>query len=499
MTKQQATAHRPIAELFPRSVALGGSVAEDEKELAAYFLDDERLVVRVKEGMPGLFIFLGPKGSGKSAVQRMIEEEATQIPAKVFTLRPADIALWTLAQAPTLAGDAFKTLDSRWLNKTLWSYLFVVELLRREYGDFPSAWLKLQTVFSKKKGQIARLIERGVTAGDTSSFSERFLEVVEELKVGGKVAGQGIELSYKGRESTADEAPTILNDLMAVTNRLGSLLHHHYLILIDDLDQNWTGNEQHILLLEALLAALQALSKAKSVSFVVALRDDIFKALHPDDPDKLRQSTIRLDWSQKRLKALVRERIKWATGSEASSADGFPEVFAEKTNLRHLWEVGGPNPRRVLQLLNAVIEECKRRGIARADEKLLRDVAEMHSQEFLGDLDTLFRFERPGLRFIAQSLRRIGNKQFDADQLTLFCADLLERLDSAPSDARGAVWAQGFINSPHTLGCELLRTGLLLYKSSRDSAPRPFVEGDQVDSRSFFAVNPTYALGLGLT
>lgn len=488
----------PIGQIFKRSPPLGGSVAEQEENLPSYYVERDAFLCPILENLPGLFIHVGPKGSGKSAVQRMVEDEAHRCPCKVLTIKPDDIALWSIVKSPQLVGDVYKEIDQRWLNKTLWNYLFVVELLRQDYGDFQSLWSKLSVFFSADKGRIRRLIERGMGAGARASFSARFLELIDEIKLSGKVSGT--ELSASIKPNAVLPRDNILNDLTTVVGKISSLLSHDFLILLDDLDLNWTSEATHISLLEGLIASMQSLVRTRKVSFVVAMREDIFRALTPDDSDKLRQSLRHFDWMQKELKSVVRSRITWAIGSaqKAQKEEGFPEVFEQGADLHLLWEVCD-NPRRVIQAVEAVIESARRDGTSRANEQVLGAMLEEKSREFLGDLDVLHRTSRPGLKFVARSFRQAG-KQFDYGGAELFCTDLLERLEGgAESAPPGVEWVRGMVNSPLHLLRELMMTGLVEYKANRSSQPKAFVpETDSLDEKAWFAVAPAYALGLGL-
>ncbi|NVJ23580.1 hypothetical protein HUW62_20350 [Myxococcus sp. AM011] len=499
-SSKPSRARTPINLLFTKTPPLGGAVAEQEVDLANYYieLDDEKHLDSIRENIPGLFIFIGPKGVGKSAVQRMVEERKTSFDAKIISIKPEDIALWTLAKSTQLADDIYSGLNSQWLNKLLWNYLFILEILRQEYGDTPTLWSKLASVFKSDMSRVRRLIESGIRDSADPSLSSRFIQVIEEIKLSGKVGAIEAATELKLREpATKQQSGNILNDLSTVTSKLKNILDHNYIILLDDLDQEWTGAPRHIELLEALLSSLQTLSRSGKITFVVALRDDIYKALSPDDPDKLRQSIRVMHWTQKSLKTIIRERIRWATSYTASTAEGFPEIFEEGINLHMLWEVCGDNARRTLSVVDSLITEARREGRSRVTSDILRTVAERMSTEFLHDLDNLHKHTKPGLKFIAQSARKTG-KQFSLKDSQELCLDLLVRFENNESGCHRAKWAEQLAHTPGMLMVSLLETEFLLYKSGRDSAPRPYTPNDAVDERTWFAVNPIYALGLGL-
>jgi hypothetical protein len=143
MKKANLKKRLPLSRVFTRTPPLGGSVAEREQDLPSYYLDVAGHVAAVRHSLPGLFVFIGPKGAGKSAIQRMILEQESTFNAEMLTIRPDDLSLWSIVKAPQLAGSLHKEIDARWLNKTLWNYLFVVEILKKEYGDSDTIWRKI--------------------------------------------------------------------------------------------------------------------------------------------------------------------------------------------------------------------------------------------------------------------------------------------------------------------------------------------------------------------
>lgn len=488
---------KSVTDRFLREPPLGGSVAEQEKSLLEYYSCEDTFIRRVHASLPGLFVHVGPKGSGKSAIQTYIMQRADEFNARVLSVRPDDVALWSLAKASLDYGDA--RFDVRWVNKTLWNYLFTVEILKEEYkADLSGFWSKIMGLFGGERARIRRLLERGITASDRSTFSTRFSELIEEVRLSADELG---EVAIKTRapkdvnEDARKKSAPILNDLHHVVAHLDRLVKNQYIVLLDDLDENWTGEAAHVQLLESLLSSLLSLSRTKMATFVVALRQDIYRTLSPEDPDKIRQSITRVCWGKEQIRRILKDRIKWATDLTAVS-DEFNEILDTDCSLTKFWQVVGDNPRRAIQILERCIVECKDLGLHRLSKDRFDGVLEEMSSAFLSDLDNLYRYQYPGLRWISQSFREIGS-QFGYEKAESLCVILLERFEEERQPLLS--WMRGCVEQPLDLMRILLSVGLLQYKVRRDSQPRDFNEYvDTLDKAAWYSVHSSYLPGLGL-
>lgn len=480
----------PLKQRFRGNHPLGGGVAEREDRIGEYYVAIDRYVQPMRESLPGIVIHVGPKGAGKSAIQKVALLERATFSDRLIELRPDEIKLWTAANSTNLLkADG---VDPRWLNRTLWTYLFCVEVFRAEFNDFSGLWDRLvRARVDKDVGSARRLIERSYSRDDSRSLTERLLDLIEEVKVAGSLPdGTSAEASAKLRKSDPRES-TILTELQAVSRNLSKLLKHRYVILLDDLDQDWTNTPPHRLLLDAMIAAIQKLSRSGCVSFVVALRDDIFNSLQIDDRDKLREDVVYVTWDERQLKEMITARCKWADASESSSAT-FDSTFDPACGMRRVWDVAGANPRRAIQICEAAIVKARDAGLSLVTPEILNEAVLHCSQEFLRDLGVLHQYVYPELVQIALLLRSV-RLEFDYADLE----DVAVRV--AETVAPDLEWARSLSDDPISLASQLMELRLLQFKESRAALPCPYIrETHTVSKDTWYSVHPSYRPALGI-
>lgn len=497
MARKKNSTKPPIADplsLFRRSPPLGGFTAENEPSLGDYYSSRENYLDKIQKNIPGLFVLVGEKGSGKSAILRMMEGERHQCDARTISIRPSDLSIWSIAKFPELLSDVYRDVEPRFLNKTLWNFLFVTELLRKEHGDEAHTLEKIATLFrgsASDPARIRRLIGKGLSLGTNTSMSARFMDIIEEIKLSIKVPGGVASLEAKLVPKTAaTNASNILHDLTAITTNLGDHLKKNYLILLDDLDQDWSESEQHVALLEGLFGSMLHLQRTHRVSFVAGLREDIYRRLKPEDGDKIRQGIKHVGWEKKDIEQMILARIKWSTGG--NPIDIWQSLVDERVRISELWHASGFNPRRALTMLETMIENGKRRSCQRIDLEIFNEALHSASIGFLTDVATLHRNGYPGLDEISRSIRVVISSEFDFDGMETICADVAGRWDKDKS-LRQCGWVREHVDNPLDFARVLLETGVLLYKLGRDARPERYSPRIMlIDDQCWYAVNPSY-------
>jgi len=90
--KRKPTIEAPV-RLFRRTPPLGGFTAENEPSLPDYYSSRAIFLDRIQGSIPGLFVLVGEKGSGKSAIIKMLENEQHKIDARIVPIRPSDLSI----------------------------------------------------------------------------------------------------------------------------------------------------------------------------------------------------------------------------------------------------------------------------------------------------------------------------------------------------------------------------------------------------------------------
>ncbi|GEM_PF-5788055 len=475
---------------------LGGADADAENELADYFVGFDRLVEPIKNDLPGLFIHLGSKGSGKSAIQRVLEAQSGSVEQKIIVLRPKDMELWRLSKATDLPN--IEGISTEWLYKGLWTYLIAVQVFRQEYDRGITFIDRLRKVWNKDIEAILDLLDSGLDRDRVLSLAEGFRELLLILKLEVTIKeAVKLKLSAEDAGSRAAARPQrnkeFLSLLRSLVDRSPELLSKKYLLLIDDLDSEWSNTPAHRQLLEGLVAALRSLAQIPSYSFVVAMRRDIYSTLQPRDRDKIRQSIIDLRWSASDLLALIEARIGWAMHG-AQSAGDVHEAF-EIGACEEICQAAVGNPRKAIEIAEECILQCIANGQTETvGHDLVRDVIEKLSIEFLRDLDSQYHHTYPGLLKVASCFRGL-RAEFPYDEMELVCVQIAEH----ESKLKNCDWAMALRDDPHAVAHLLATIGLLRYKAGRDSPSEPFVEGKhEIDAGCWLSVARPYRAAVGV-
>ncbi|WP_420803663.1 P-loop ATPase, Sll1717 family [Saccharothrix deserti] len=270
-------------------------------------------------------LIIGRKGSGKSAIcMRLSTGDLNS--GETCLITPDDAAGEELRRFVLggLTGPAAKAL--------LWRYVFAVHaarfLVRHASGDDhrrrrPSSMGTLER-FLRDNGELAEenLYHRVARAGRglMSSFSLEAFGV--KVAVDANNAPQGVRASRQ-LEIVESGVRKAFADL-GCTEEHGSLL-----VMVDQLEQVWSGeSESEALVIGLLLAGKHtALTYGKSLRCVLFLRSDIYDALDFSDADKFHSDEIRINWTARQLHQLAMIRAGVALGRRLDPHELWGEVF----------------------------------------------------------------------------------------------------------------------------------------------------------------------------
>lgn len=273
---------------------LGADVAEKDEHLARYFVTTaafQRIANHQKH------IIVGPKGSGKSAILKVLREVLPrETEGRAIVVTPEDYAtdvLGTILKG-AVAGEMQAFI-------TTWKYTLLIEVFR-----------KLTEVHSSNPGvrEIREyLVSHKLLGGELTLF-ERFIEYlarIREIKggFGGAEVGVVAEEQQLNKIFKLDE---VLRLLPALSR---ALARHPMTVLIDELDQAWDNSQTANIFLSSLMtAAIQLRGYDPNLHVIVFLRSEIFDLLKLRLPqlDKLRSDMEVLRWSRRDLERLVVNR-----------------------------------------------------------------------------------------------------------------------------------------------------------------------------------------------
>lgn len=251
------------------------------------FVDHMGLAEEAKYGRK--FLFLGYKGSGKSALGEHLRLVAASDPELfVEFVNIDDVSFSTFSQI--LKG----AIEPEARYPMVWSWLLLLFLLNSFSKDAGSNFAQDDELFLTVEAlkQLGLLPEpslgRAVNATSEKSFSVKLNSVIG-----------GIEGTYKTTAGTPD-LPFFIERLKLVSRRFKTKSRH--LLIIDGFDELLRrGHLQHdalgALIFEANRLNLYFAEAGSSAKIVVLCRTDLFERFPGPNKNKIRQnSAIQLDW-----------------------------------------------------------------------------------------------------------------------------------------------------------------------------------------------------------
>lgn len=407
------------------AINLGGAVAENDRDLNEYFLRtaDFEAFCSLKYD-----IVLGVKGSGKSAISRILADPSWQVAqlSNVDVIPLLDLNNEVLLQR--LAQDW--TPESM---RAIWLACFasvVGSHLVREYGS------------TRNLGDLSKMLsESGLAELDVAGtpalkrIVDLFSRIVPEASVHITETGTPVITgAFKTKQDSKRESSL---NLALVPRILGEIeqvlagLDRRCLIVIDRLDEAFSGEKElegHALrsLLQGQLDVRAACERWQVASF---LRPDILNGVTSSSGfrnlDHLR--VLPLSWTNEAIMNMLARRLRWSLtiDEDAPLDDSLYGIIPRRLNLHDEYDKWGqvagvywlsihsaghpnqPSPRNILTLLDLALHHA-RRGRKRAAGKPA--IAPTHLSAAWRDLsdmrfaDTL-QAEFPGLRGLLEALR----------------------------------------------------------------------------------------------
>lgn len=276
-------------------ISFGSDVAEDDNQLMQYFLSTPAYR-RAASGEKAIFI--GPKGSGKSAILRALQASPTAGYSIVIT--PEIFATSVLAQFEM---DDIQQADDERAFIATWIFTILFEVFRRVNAN-------PRGISGRLLAPIRDFVREYSAYEDMNIFTRwiTYLKRIQSIKLG------QYELAIKSRQL---QELYNLERLYSLVPHLRKALKEDILILIDELDQGWDNS---VRINKFVASLLHAATKIKQmdlrVHVVVLIRSEIFDLVkfELDQIDKLRSSIETIRWTDAELATLLLKRVGFSCG-----------------------------------------------------------------------------------------------------------------------------------------------------------------------------------------
>lgn len=481
-------------------LTLGAPAAERDitQGLADYFVESEAFR-RVAEGPKR--IVLGNRGTGKSAIFKVLAERRRKSKLAVIELAPEDYSYEMLSKV--LAAEAEGSWAKQGAYAVAWKYLVYVLVMRAVVGD--ATKIRRGAV-----GRIQRYLRdyHGDAQGSKLSVLIAYLKRLEGIKIGpveASIKTQELDRMYK-----LDELAPLIDDLRE------ALAQRPVVVLVDELDRGWDASEDAKAFVSGLFQACSKLNElSPHLQVYMSLRQELYDSIPAlyEDAQKARDMIETIAWDEQTLLSLVANRIRYRVDplKRATDEECWSAVFAETLQYRqnrsfnYIVDRTLYRPREIIEFGTRAIEVAQDRGADGfpIDYSVITEAEIDYSKARMDDLAAEYRFQYPGLDSVFEVFR--GRVYLmDREMLEEICFEMAT--GDLPTDPSTAGWLRG--EEPESVIETLWRVGFLRARAvggikARRRSGSSYLGSHQVgtlnlEGISQFQIHPMFRSYLGM-
>jgi energy-coupling factor transporter ATP-binding protein EcfA2 len=277
-----------------------GSVdAESEEELAKLFVQTQDFTNISDEKK---LLILGPKGSGKSAIFRLLTDYQREAKEFLGDKFPEDTYI-----IKATGGNDIQSVNDRSLGKLMREDGFSYERFWRIYIGLKIA-SKLGTEGYTSDGELGNVLRAFDDQSDwriIPVFKTLWQKIVGDPPSSGQISYGKFSIQFKNDENL--DIGRLLQEEQQILENNGRSVW----LLLDRIDELRSRNpEERKELLEALLKTqIDFLDRFENIYLKIFLRTDIWSDLHLTNHSHLRDKKIRLEWNDTQLLKLINKRM----------------------------------------------------------------------------------------------------------------------------------------------------------------------------------------------
>jgi hypothetical protein len=477
---------------------LGRLVAEDDAELALYYTGRDLYVDRALSYDDPASFFVGPKGSGKSAILQMVRLERGY--DRIINISPRQLALSAFSGMSVNSPLLTNANKHHWLYKALWEYIIITEIGGKQFIDESYLFRLIGSIFgSDTEKKIRRLLTMHFDEnGKPETMSVKILKIVKEMEISGGLDIDGIKLDGK---ATVDFSKLpkrgefeVLGLVHNISSKLATAISGSYHIVIDDLDIDWHNEPIQNEIVSAMFGALRTICRPPNLKCAVAIQERIFRELNIEHKDKFREMLCSIDWSKDVVQGMVDKRIKYFIDIPQSQIwNGlFPNGAYD-----FIWSHTTGTPREVIRLTSLCLEKAKKNGHASVQQDDVEHAYRDFSRDRLEDIAAELNYLYPDCIQLLYCFNGY-HKEFSVAKVREAVASCILKCMETKNARYG--WIKGYEANYIDIARVLLENNILLFKKSRTDSPRLYnaTEHDISNDGVYVAFHPMYYGALGL-
>lgn len=406
--------------MYLHDVDFGSVAAENDidKGLADYFVNTESYR-RVESG--DKTILLGNRGTGKSAIFKVLATRERDKGTAVLELSPEDYSyeMMSTVMRPESEGAWAK----HGAYAAAWKYLLLVSVMK----EATRKGKKLKSGGAAKVYKYLRDHHAGFQDNPMSlliSYVKRF----EGLKVGKYEAGA------KARELQRLYGLEEVTDLLEPLKAL--LRERPATVFVDELDRGWDGSEDAQAFVAGLFQACSWLNGLSSdLRVYVSLRQELYHSIPAlyEDAQKYRDVMEIIRWDEASLLELIARRVRYSVDALSSVDDEYAwkSIFSETLDYRRARSFNYVvdrtlyRPREMILFCGESVGEAIDQGNELVDYRDISRAEAIYGRSRIDDIAAEYRFQYPGLGQIFEAFRG-RTYTFGRDELGLLCLEIVQ-------------------------------------------------------------------------
>lgn len=437
-----------MEQLDPRRLSFGALAAEHDTEaLSSYFIESEAF----SQFLNGKkFVALGNRGSGKSAIFKMLARRHKAAGGIVVELAPEDYSYEILSRS--LAAEAQGNWAKHGAFAAAWKYLIYVMTMKVATNQ----GARIKTGPAAKIYEYLRDNHQGTDTNPIGTLIS-YLKRLEGLKVG------QYEAALKTKQLQQLYRLEEINSLLPSLNELCK--NRKVTVLVDELDRGWDSSEDAKAFVAGLFqAAVSINNTTPNIRVLISLRKELYDSIPSlyEDAQKVRDFIETIEWDEPQLLSLIARRIvhSFPELKDISEEKQWSAVFAEVLDYRrtrsfnYMVDRTLYRPRELIQFCGEVQRVALTSKLP-ADYKMVSEAEHGYSSERLSDISAEYRFQYPGLKSVFETFRGLPHT-FDREDLATHC---LKMATAELQTGDAATWVSE--QSPDVLIDILWRIGFL--------------------------------------
>lgn len=400
-------------------------------------------------------ILLGNRGTGKSAIFKIIAKRERQHGSLVIELLPEDFSYEILNEV-ILPEDRGSWAKQNAYAAALKYLIFIIVMKHlSKWGP------KFKTGSSKKIYSYLRDQHQGTQLNPISVLIS-YLKRIEAVKIGKYEAA--VKATKLTKLYKLEEIKNLIPEIVNLCKRV------KIFVLIDELDRGWDASEDAKAFVGGLIqAALSVNQLSPNFRVLISLRRELYDNIPSlyGDSEKYRDVIEMLSWNKSSILKLITKRMKHTIpglmkfDDEKSWSFAFPDTFdnGQTKSFDYIVNRTLYRPREIINFCSNALEVTRRKKLCGINYPAISEAEGIYSADRANDIAAEYRFQYPGLMSIFEIFRG-KPRTLSREGLTNICHEIV--LGKCHVD-RSAEWV--FDYDPESLIKVLWRVGFLQAES----------------------------------